>query len=130
MVGLIEVLRGQQHVGPVFDQRADGSMLPRSESVPSVAANLGIVSWLARRLTPTQTVARTAPALAVAIAAIVILSGEGALRVTLGATALAVAICLSRRGGDQSLRLCAPSSREAPSAPTSPCRSAPRRSPV
>jgi DHA1 family tetracycline resistance protein-like MFS transporter len=63
-------------------------------AVPIVAANLGIVSWLARRLTPRQTAARTAPVLAVALAAIVIPSGEGALWVTLGVTALAVAICL------------------------------------
>lgn len=63
-------------------------------AVPIVAANLGIVSWLARRLTPRQTAARTTPVLAVALAAIVIPSGQGALWVTLGATALAVSICL------------------------------------
>jgi hypothetical protein len=66
------------------------SLLVAWVAVPIVAANLGIVSWLARRLTPRQ----TAPVLAVAMAAIVIPSKQGALWVTLGVTALAVAICL------------------------------------
>ena len=63
-------------------------------AVPIVAANLGIVSWLSRRLTPRQTAARTAPVLAVALAAIVIPHSQAALWVTLGVTALAAAICL------------------------------------
>jgi MFS family permease len=63
-------------------------------AVPIVAANLGIVSWLGRRLTPRQTAARTAPVLAVALAAIVIPHAQTALWVTLGVTALAAAICL------------------------------------
>jgi predicted MFS family arabinose efflux permease len=63
-------------------------------AVPIVVANLGLVGWLARRLTPRQTAARTAPVLAVALAAIVIPQVQGALWVTLGVTALAAAICL------------------------------------
>jgi MFS family permease len=63
-------------------------------AVPIVAANLGIVSWIARRLTPRQTAARSAPLLGVAMAAIVIPSGQGPLWITLGVTALAVAILL------------------------------------
>ncbi|MFZ0388556.1 MAG: MFS transporter [Solirubrobacteraceae bacterium] len=63
-------------------------------AVPIVVANLGLVSWLARRLTPRQTAARTAPVLAVALAAIVIPRVQGALWVTLGVTGLAAAICL------------------------------------
>jgi DHA1 family tetracycline resistance protein-like MFS transporter len=63
-------------------------------AVPIVAANLGLVGWLARRLTPRQTAARTAPVLAVALAAIVIPHVQGALWVTLGVTGLAAAICL------------------------------------
>lgn len=63
-------------------------------AVPIVVANLGLVSWLARRLTPRQTAARTAPVLAVALAAIVIPQVQGALWVTLGVTGLAAAICL------------------------------------
>jgi MFS family permease len=63
-------------------------------AVPIVVANLGLVGWLARRLTPRQTAARTAPVLAVALAAIVIPHVQGALWVTLGVTGLAAAICL------------------------------------
>jgi MFS family permease len=63
-------------------------------AVPIVAANLGIVSWLARRLTPRQTAAGTAPLLGLAMAAIVIPRGQGPLWITLGVTALAVAILL------------------------------------
>jgi MFS family permease len=63
-------------------------------AVPIVVANLGLVGWLAGRLTPRQTAARTAPVLAVALAAIVIPHVQGALWVTLGVTGLAAAICL------------------------------------
>jgi MFS family permease len=63
-------------------------------AVPIVVANLGIVGWLARRLTPRQTAARAAPVLAVGMAAIVIPHVQGALWITLGVTALAAAICL------------------------------------
>jgi DHA1 family tetracycline resistance protein-like MFS transporter len=63
-------------------------------AVPIVAANLGIVAWLAGRLTPRQMAAGAAGVLAVAMAAIVVPSAEGALWVTLGASALALAVCL------------------------------------
>lgn len=53
-------------------------------AVPIVAANLGIVSWLARRLSPPQTAARLAPVLALAMVAIVIPHRQGALWITLG----------------------------------------------
>jgi MFS family permease len=63
-------------------------------AVPIVAANLGIVGWLAGRMTPRQMATRAAAALAVAMAAIVIPSSEGWLWITLGASAMALAICL------------------------------------
>ncbi|MFZ0043362.1 MAG: MFS transporter [Solirubrobacteraceae bacterium] len=63
-------------------------------AVPIVAANLGIVAWLARRLSPRQMAARAAAVLAVAMAAIVIPSSPSALWITLGVSALALAICL------------------------------------
>jgi predicted MFS family arabinose efflux permease len=63
-------------------------------AVPIVAANLGIVSWLARRLTPRQTAGRAAALLGVVMAVIVIPSTQNALWVTLGLTALALAVCL------------------------------------
>jgi DHA1 family tetracycline resistance protein-like MFS transporter len=63
-------------------------------AVPIVAANAGIVSWLARRMTPLRTLTIGAGALAVVMATIVIPSAEGALWVTLGATALVLAVCL------------------------------------
>ncbi len=63
-------------------------------AVPIVVANLGIVAWLSRRLTPRQTAARGAAVLAVLMASIVIPTAEAALWITLGFTALLVAICL------------------------------------
>jgi predicted MFS family arabinose efflux permease len=63
-------------------------------AVPIVAANLGIVSWLARRLTPRQIAARAATLLGVAMATIVLPTTQTALWITLGVTALALAICL------------------------------------
>ncbi len=63
-------------------------------AVPIVVANLGIVAWLSRRLTPRQTAARGAAVLAVLMASIVIPTAEAALWITLGLTALLVAICL------------------------------------
>ena len=63
-------------------------------AVPIVVANLGIVAWLSHRLTPRQTAAWGAAMLAVAMASIVIPSAESALWITLGVTALLVAICL------------------------------------
>ncbi|MBV9817205.1 MAG: MFS transporter [Solirubrobacterales bacterium] len=63
-------------------------------AVPIVAANLGIVGWLSRRLTPRQMVARIAPVLAAGLVAIVIPHTRDSLWVTLAVTALAVAICL------------------------------------
>jgi DHA1 family tetracycline resistance protein-like MFS transporter len=63
-------------------------------AVPIVAANLGVVGWLARRLTPRQMAIRGAAVLGVAMATIVIPDTQAALWITLGATALALAICL------------------------------------
>jgi MFS family permease len=63
-------------------------------AVPIVAANLGIVSWLARRLTARQIAARAAVLLGVAMATIVLPATQTALWITLGVTALALAICL------------------------------------
>jgi DHA1 family tetracycline resistance protein-like MFS transporter len=63
-------------------------------AVPIVAANLGIVSWLARRTTPLRTATIGAGLLAVMMATIVIPGTESPLWVTLGATALVVAVCL------------------------------------
>jgi predicted MFS family arabinose efflux permease len=63
-------------------------------AVPIVAANLGIVAWLARRLSPRETAARAAAVLAVAMAAVVIPNSENALWLTLGLSALALALCL------------------------------------
>jgi predicted MFS family arabinose efflux permease len=63
-------------------------------AVPIVAANLGIVAWLAGRLSARQMAARAALLLGVAMATIVIPNAPEALWVTLGVTALALAICL------------------------------------
>jgi MFS family permease len=63
-------------------------------AVPIVAANAGIVSWLAKRMTPLRTLTIGAGVLAVAMATIVIPNSEGPLWVTLGATALVLAVCL------------------------------------
>ena len=63
-------------------------------AVPIVVANLGIVAWLSRRLTPRQTAARGAAVLAVLMASIVIPTAEAALWITLGLTALLVTIFL------------------------------------
>jgi DHA1 family tetracycline resistance protein-like MFS transporter len=63
-------------------------------AVPIVAANLGIVGWLAKRLSARQTATRAAGVLAVAMAAIVVPHSENALWITLGVSALALAVCL------------------------------------
>jgi MFS family permease len=63
-------------------------------AVPIVAANLGIVAWLARRWSARQMAARAALVLAIAMATIVLPNTSDALWVTLGVTALALAICL------------------------------------
>jgi len=63
-------------------------------AVPIVAANAGIVSWLAKRMTPLQTLTIGAGVLAVVMATIVIPNTQGPLWVTLGATALVLAVCL------------------------------------
>jgi MFS family permease len=63
-------------------------------AVPIVVANAGVVSWLARRMTPLRTLTLGSGALAIAIATIVIPQTEGPLWVTLAATALVIAICL------------------------------------
>jgi DHA1 family tetracycline resistance protein-like MFS transporter len=63
-------------------------------AVPIVAANAGIVSWLARRMTPLRMLTIGAGALAIVMATIVIPDSEAALWATLGTTALVLAICL------------------------------------
>jgi MFS family permease len=63
-------------------------------AVPIVAANAGIVSWLARRMTPLRTLTIGSGVLAIVMATIVIPSSEGPLWVTLGATALVLAVLL------------------------------------
>ncbi len=63
-------------------------------AVPIVAANAGIVAWLAKRMSPLRTLTLGAGVLAVVMATIVIPSSEGPLWVTLGATALVLAVCL------------------------------------
>jgi hypothetical protein len=74
--------------------RPDGALFVAWVAVPIVAANLGLVAWLAKRMTPAQTAMRAAVVMAIAMAAIVIPRVEGALWVTLGVTALAIAVCL------------------------------------
>ena len=63
-------------------------------AVPIVAANLGIVSWLARRQTPRQTATLGSAVLGIAMATIVIPATQTALWITLGVTSLALAVCL------------------------------------
>jgi MFS family permease len=63
-------------------------------------ANLGLVGWLARRMTARQMATRCSLVLGVAMARIVIPDCQAALWVTLGATALALALasCLAAGG--------------------------------
>ncbi len=63
-------------------------------AVPIVVANLGLVAWLSRRLDPRNLTIRFGLALAVCLVAVVIPRPEGALWITLGACALALAVCL------------------------------------
>ena len=63
-------------------------------AVPIVAANAGIVAWLARRMSSLRTLTIGSGLLAVVMATIVLPSSEGPLWVTLGATALVLAVCL------------------------------------
>jgi DHA1 family tetracycline resistance protein-like MFS transporter len=63
-------------------------------AVPIVVANLGLVAFLSRRLDPRRLTVRFGLALAVCLAAVVVPHPEGALWITLGACALALAICL------------------------------------
>jgi MFS family permease len=63
-------------------------------AVPIVIANLGLVAFLSRRLDPRRLTVRFGFALAVCLAAVVVPHPEGALWITLGACALALAICL------------------------------------
>lgn len=63
-------------------------------AVPIVAANLGIVAWLARRMSARQMAARFSGGLALAMVAIVVPPTQGWLWLTLGLSALAVAVCL------------------------------------
>lgn len=63
-------------------------------AVPIVIANLGLVGWLSRRLDPRSLTVRFGLLLAVCLVAVVVPRPEGALWVTLGLCALALAICL------------------------------------
>jgi MFS family permease len=58
-------------------------------AVPIVVANLGLVGWLARRMTARQMARRCSIVLGVAMATIVIPDRQAALWLTLGVTALA-----------------------------------------
>ena len=70
------------------------SLLVAWVAVPIVVANAGVVGWLAGRWTPRQMLARAALVLGVAMATIVVPDSQGALWLTLGVTAFAIAICL------------------------------------
>lgn len=63
-------------------------------AVPIVLANLGLVAWLSRRLDPRRLTVRFGTALAVCLALVVVPHPEGALWLTLFASALALAVCL------------------------------------
>lgn len=63
-------------------------------AVPIVAANLGLVAWLARRHGPRVLTATFGTLLAVCLGLVVVPDGEGWLWLTLGLCALALAICL------------------------------------
>jgi MFS family permease len=63
-------------------------------AVPIVVANLGLVSWLTNRLGTRHAACVAATVMAVALVAIVVPSSQDALWVTLGVTALALAVCL------------------------------------
>ena len=63
-------------------------------AVPIVIANLGLVAFLSRRLDPRRLTVRCGLALAVCLAVVVVPHPQGALWITLGACALALAICL------------------------------------
>jgi DHA1 family tetracycline resistance protein-like MFS transporter len=63
-------------------------------AVPIVVANLGLVGWLARRMTARQMATRCSIVLGATMATIVIPDRQAALWLTLGVTALALAICL------------------------------------
>jgi DHA1 family tetracycline resistance protein-like MFS transporter len=63
-------------------------------AVPIVVANLGLVAFLSRRLDPRRLTIRCGVALAVCLVVVVVPHPEGALWITLGACALALAVCL------------------------------------
>lgn len=63
-------------------------------AVPIVLANLWLVGRLARRHSPRTLTTTAAVAMAVAMSSIVVPKAEGALWLTLGPTALALAVCL------------------------------------
>jgi DHA1 family tetracycline resistance protein-like MFS transporter len=68
-------------------------------AVPIVAANLGIVAWLSKRLTSRQIAMYGSALLAVVMAAIVIPHAQNALWITLGLSSLALAVCLPAAAG-------------------------------
>ena len=63
-------------------------------AVPIVVANLGLVAALSRRLAPREMTVRFGAVLGVCLALVVVPRPEGWLWLTLGACALALAICL------------------------------------
>jgi len=63
-------------------------------AVPIVVANLGLVGWLARRLAPREMALRFGAVLGVCLALVVVPRPEWPLWITLGACALALAVCL------------------------------------
>jgi MFS family permease len=63
-------------------------------AVPIVIANLGLVALVSRRWDPREITVRFGLALAVCLALVVVPNPEGALWVTLGACAFALALCL------------------------------------
>jgi DHA1 family tetracycline resistance protein-like MFS transporter len=63
-------------------------------AVPIVIANLGLVAWLAKRMSSRAMTASFAVLLGVFMASIVVPESEVALWFTLGPTALALAVCL------------------------------------
>jgi MFS family permease len=63
-------------------------------AVPIVVANLGLVGWLSRRLSPRELTARFGALFAIFLAIVVVPRPEGALFFTLAACALTLAVCL------------------------------------
>jgi DHA1 family tetracycline resistance protein-like MFS transporter len=63
-------------------------------AVPIVIANLGLVGWLSRRMTPREMALRFGLALAVCLVLVVVPNVQWPLWITLAACALALAVCL------------------------------------